>query len=195
MRIAYAITAVLCFVVGATVFPVFGEDNKAKDDDPKRVVTITPRLGVSGTWWRGNQHNGQVAIYTDKDSSVVGFYKDAQKVNKGMDFAIHSNKDGIFFQVIDESGNIHEIPVTALLKLKEAPRPLPERPKGIGLLHPRPSCDCALICCCDPPCACGLVGAESPSTGEKPTKTDLRTCGVCQQSPCLGNDFCIIVGY
>ena len=91
-----------------------------KDTEDRTRVTTLVASDLSGTWWTHPDMKSQVTVYASKSQgAVIGFYRDTGNVKAGCDFAISATKDGAQFQVVDDTGKAHLIPVTALLKLKQ----------------------------------------------------------------------------
>jgi hypothetical protein len=83
-----------------------------------RTSTV-PTGQTSGYWVEaGNPENTTGTLYATPDSTVLGFYR-TTKGGKACDFAIAATKDGVTFQVVDDKGKVHHVPVTALLNLAD----------------------------------------------------------------------------
>ncbi len=82
-------------------------------------------LGTTGGVWVQDANSPNTApvggFYSTrlggKPSAVLSFMCSPQ--SRGAEFAISSDKDGVTFQVVDDKGEVHFVPATALLKLIE----------------------------------------------------------------------------
>lgn len=80
----------------------------------------TDKADTPGIWITG-KGDSTVCLYGDDvQGAVLGFYKgDRKKFPIACDFSIYARGREVNFQILDEEGKVHFIPVTALLKLKD----------------------------------------------------------------------------
>lgn len=110
MRSMFKPAVLFAFVVLAIVMAVYG--TKGAIAAPEKAST--PAF-VGGHWTPGN---GPYAVMNgDRNSAFFGI----SKSQSSTPFAIAADRDHVWFQVIDEAGGYHHIPVTALLKLVDQP--------------------------------------------------------------------------
>lgn len=74
---------------------------------------------VGGFWTSHKPDQPFASMYGEHGTVWIGVMQSHR--SKGFEFAIVAEKDGVRFQIIDEKGDVHSIPVTALLKLEEKP--------------------------------------------------------------------------
>lgn len=78
-------------------------------------------IHVGGHWTPSN-HGGPYAVMNGgRDFAFVAVAKSHN--SRAYEFAIVADKDGARFQIIDDAGGYHSLPVTALLKLETATPP------------------------------------------------------------------------
>jgi len=139
IALSVAIGLPSCFVAAALIGEPVTAQQAKKVEAPPRVVTMSSE-DVGGTWVGKQGGKTTAGFYSqrvgNKETVALGFYKDSSKA-VATDFAIACDSDGVFFQVVDDKGKIHVVPVTALLKLNDegkvnAIRGPPEAVGGIG---------------------------------------------------------------
>lgn len=96
----------------------------SKEDDASdgvRGYTLASSGGVGGLWvQRDYTRAPYAAIYSDSragNAAVIGVAR--SQAGTGFDFAVVARKDEVYFQIRDEKGKFHFVPVAALLKLAD----------------------------------------------------------------------------
>lgn len=97
-------------LTAATSLAFAGDKPKAEPDEMKVHV---------GGYWTKYRSGGPLAVMTgEHNQHFVGFMVNSSK-SKACEFAISVDRERVQFQIMDEAGNFHWLPVTALLKLKD----------------------------------------------------------------------------
>lgn len=107
---------VLTFALGASA-----EKPKATQETQSLGYNLAHNADTGGLWVNQKYSDPGASLYSQKRGggmAVLGFQTDANSA-KGHDFAIVADRSKVYFQVIDENGGLHHIPVTALLKLEK----------------------------------------------------------------------------
>ncbi len=73
---------------------------------------------MQGAWVNSGTTTAGFYARDSQGQAALAFYKDRTGKPKAADFAITAMKDEMFFQIVDDKGEVHKVPVTALLKLK-----------------------------------------------------------------------------
>ncbi len=79
--------------------------------------------GTSGLWVQPGHNKPFASVYADANNkvAVIGVAKDQS--GDGMDFAIVALPTGVHFQIRDEKGKFHFVPVAELIKLAGPEKP------------------------------------------------------------------------
>lgn len=105
----YALTAL---VLGVALLAIAGPSPRLAAESKK------PDSFYTGGFWTPFKDGPFASMYGDDQRAWLGVMRSPS--SKGFDFAILAEKgETPCFQIIDEKGDVHWLPVTALLKLKD----------------------------------------------------------------------------
>lgn len=124
-----------CVLLGiAAVFAIAAPEKRVSSPDQFRDgYSLSSIGGHAGLWVQPNGSDGPYgALYSQRQGNyaVLGFSRSAKaedaKLGRIHDLAFIADAAGVRIQVVDENGDVHSIPATALLKLEEK-KPVPTR--------------------------------------------------------------------
>lgn len=109
------LVAAVAGFAGGQLRPVAAAPEKA----PAKGYTLG-QMDQYGGLWVGDQ-GPTAGLYGDRGNKSVAIVFNTDPTGNNIPFAIAADKDGTFFQVVDKDGGYHRIPVSALVKLDDAP--------------------------------------------------------------------------
>lgn len=105
----------------ASVFAMAGPSKTVYDTTAIPTNPATPKT-YTGSYWTPVNKEGHPYATMHGDNRSAYFAVAKSPSSKACEFAIIAERNEVRFQIIDEQGEFHSLPVTALLKLADKPK-------------------------------------------------------------------------